>query len=34
MDLQNLERNKEQILREFLEERNVWDLKRVRCEIN
>ena len=34
MDLQNLEENKEQILREFLEERNAWDLKRVRCEIN
>lgn len=34
MDLRNLERNKEQILREFLEERNAWDLKRIRCEIN
>lgn len=34
MDLQNLKDNKEQILREFLEERNAWDLKKVRCEID
>lgn len=34
MDLRNLEENKEQILRKFLEERNAWDLKRIRCEIN
>ncbi|HJC56831.1 MAG TPA: hypothetical protein H9700_05610 [Candidatus Eisenbergiella intestinipullorum] len=34
MDLQNLMENKEQILKEFLEERNAWDLKRIRCEID